>query len=298
METFYNINEIMNLLVVVIGLSLNIAAFFIVINAKCSPSNIFLLNLTISDLICLTFLAVLLFSCTPSTVLFLCPINSFVYYSSIYGSTLFLTALSVDRYLGVAFPIKYKLYRKPRYAVIGSIVIWVCAMTNCSVVLVIAMKWKPNVTESNCFSDCYTHFTKEQLLIVLPFRLELCIMLFFIPLLISIFCYSNFVKIVWSSPYIPRERKQRAVGLALTTLFTFIVCFSPYNISHIIGFFSSKNVQWRNIVITMAMYNTCFDPIVFYFSSTAIQKSLKRFCRRSIQTRNSYRVNIEIIITR
>ncbi|NWI54749.1 GPR42 protein, partial [Calyptomena viridis] len=43
----------------------------------------------------------------------LCPLANFCFYSSIYLSSLFLAALSVQRYLSVAFPLRFQGRRRP-----------------------------------------------------------------------------------------------------------------------------------------------------------------------------------------
>ncbi|NWI65737.1 FFAR3 protein, partial [Todus mexicanus] len=69
--------------------------------------------------------------------LVLCPLANFCFYSSVYLSSLFLAALSVERYLGVAFPVFYEARRRrPRRAAAASGVIWLLACSHCSVVFV------------------------------------------------------------------------------------------------------------------------------------------------------------------
>ncbi|NXX15329.1 FFAR3 protein, partial [Podargus strigoides] len=66
----------------------------------------------------------------------LCPVANFCFYSSIYLSSLFLAALSVERYLGVVFPLHYKDRRRPGRAMAASVVLWLLACSHCSVTFV------------------------------------------------------------------------------------------------------------------------------------------------------------------
>ncbi|NWQ87464.1 FFAR3 protein, partial [Burhinus bistriatus] len=66
----------------------------------------------------------------------LCPVANFCFYSSIYLSSLFLAALSVERYLGVVFPLQYKDRRRPGRVVAASVVLWLLACSHCSIVFV------------------------------------------------------------------------------------------------------------------------------------------------------------------
>ncbi|XP_053307513.1 free fatty acid receptor 2-like [Spea bombifrons] len=260
------------------GLPSNLLAFYtflIRVRQKPAPVDILLLNLTISDLILVMFLPLKMKEAAAEMIwdmpMFLCPLTGFCYYSSIYVSTLFLTAVSVERYLGVAYPIKYKLNRKPKYAVIASVVFWLMACANCSVVYIVQYAIPNNQSALNN-SKCYEVFSPQQLKILLPVRLELGLLLFFIPFIITLFCYINFIKILTSLPNIQAKKKQRAIGLALATLANFSICFAPYNISHVVGFIQKASPNWRVDALLFSTFNASLDPVVFYFSSSAFQK--------------------------
>ncbi|NXV71149.1 FFAR3 protein, partial [Atlantisia rogersi] len=67
----------------------------------------------------------------------LCPVANFCFYSSIYLSSLFLAALSVQRYLSVASPLRYKAQRRRLEPVMAaSAAIWLLACAHCSIVFV------------------------------------------------------------------------------------------------------------------------------------------------------------------
>uniref|UniRef100_A0A8C5QKV3 Free fatty acid receptor 2 n=1 Tax=Leptobrachium leishanense TaxID=445787 RepID=A0A8C5QKV3_9ANUR len=260
------------------GLPANLLAFYtflIRIRQKPTPVDILLLNLTISDLVLVMFLPFKMREAASGMIWdmprFLCPLTGFCYYSSIYISTLFLTALSVERYLGVAFPIRYKLNRKPKYAVIASVMFWLLSCSNCSIVYVVQYALPNNNTKADQLK-CYENFSEEQLKILLPVRLELGLLLFFIPFIITLFCYINFIKILMHLPNIQAKRKQRAIGLAAATLANFCICFAPYNISHLVGFIKNESPTWRVDALLFSTFNASLDPVVFYFSSTAFQK--------------------------
>ncbi|NXC26603.1 FFAR3 protein, partial [Campylorhamphus procurvoides] len=64
----------------------------------------------------------------------LCPVANFCFYSSIYLSSLFLAALSVQRYLGVAFPLRVQGQRHVGRVVAASAVLWLMACSHCCIV--------------------------------------------------------------------------------------------------------------------------------------------------------------------
>lgn len=280
------------------GVPANILAFITFcrkVHHKATPIDILLLNLTISDLVFLAFLPFKMKEAYDGMDWLLpyplCPFTGFIFYFTIYNSTLLLTAVSVERYLGVAFPLRYSLYRRPRYAVISSIMFWLVSSLNLSFVYIIPYaqwskgEWADNnngsITNSPATPPptCYLDFSEDELQILVKVRLELFIVLFCIPFLICCFCYVNFILILSRLPNIGRRRRLRAIGLALGTLIVFAVCFGPYNASHVVGFIRQESEEWRNVALLSSTFNACLDPFIFYFSSAAVRSMLDHCCR-------------------
>ncbi|KAF3692217.1 Free fatty acid receptor 2 G-protein coupled receptor 43 [Channa argus] len=271
----------------VLGFPANVLAFYTFckkVRQKPTPIDILLLNLTISDLLFLLFLPFKMHEVMNNMVwdipYALCPLSGFIFFMTIYTSTFFLTAVSVERYLGVAFPIQHSLKRRPAYAVAASIFFWIFSVVHLSIVFIIP--FIPSANSHNVTSDqnattgpnrrvCYESFTEAQLEVLLPVRLELCIVLFCIPFLICCFCYINFIRILSKLHHLDRRRRLRAIGMALGTLLVFALCFGPYNVSHIVGFVTWKSPPWRDTALLLSTFNACLDPLIFYFSSSAVR---------------------------
>nr|XP_049606707.1 free fatty acid receptor 3-like isoform X2 [Syngnathus scovelli] len=210
----------------------------------------------------------------------LCPFTAFIFYATIYNSTLLLTAVGVERYLGVAYPLRYALCRRPRNAVVACVLFWVVTSLNLSIVYIMPYAQWGNATAKPP-STCYMDFTESELKILLLVRLELFFVLFCIPFLICCFCYVNFILILSRLPNISRRRRLRAIGLALGTLVVFAVCFGPYNVSHVVGYARQESQEWRNVALLSSTLNACLDPFIFYFSSAAVRSMLKR-CLKNV----------------
>lgn len=267
----------------VLGFPANVLAFYTFskkVRQKPTPIDILLLNLTISDLLFLLFLPFKMQEVRNNMVwnmpYFLCPLSGFIFYMTIYNSTFFLTAVSVERYLGVAFPIQHTLKRRPVYAVAASIFFWIFSFLNLSIVVIVPFI-RPDHSESAVNASageqmvCYENFTQAQLDVLLPVRLELFLVLFCIPFLICCFCYINFIRILSKLEHINRRRRLRAIGMALGTLLVFALCFGPYNVSHVVGFITKRSPDWRDQALLCSTFNACLDPLIFYLSSSAVR---------------------------
>uniref|UniRef100_A0A8C3W2S1 G-protein coupled receptors family 1 profile domain-containing protein n=1 Tax=Catagonus wagneri TaxID=51154 RepID=A0A8C3W2S1_9CETA len=263
-----------------------------------APIHILLLSLTLADLLLLLLLP---FKMVEAAYDFhwplgdtLCALTGYGFYSGIYCSTWLLAGISIERYRSVAFPVQYKLSRRPVYGVIAALVSWIMSFGHCTIVIIVEYLPTNKTGDAEGLLVCYDKFTQEQLDVVLPVRLELCLVLFFIPMVVTIFCYWRFVRIMLSQPHVETRKRWRAVGLVVMTLFNFLVCFGPYNVSHVVGYFQKSSESWRACAVLLSALNACIDPLIFYFSSSAVRKafdeklqklrswgaSLLGFCRR------------------
>ncbi|XP_068934706.1 free fatty acid receptor 2 [Petaurus breviceps papuanus] len=244
-----------------------------------APIHILLLSLTLADLILLLLLPFKILEAAKNFRWLLgkpfCALSTFGFYSSIYCSTWLLAAISIERYLGVAFPVRYKLSRRPMYGLAAALVAWILSFGHCSVVIVIEyLHPKEETRENQTDIECYDNFSTKQQEIVLPFRLELCLVLFCLPMAVTIFCYWRFVCLMLGQPQVGAQRQRRAVGLAVVTLLNFLVCFAPYNVSHVVGYFEGSTPNWRKYAVLFSAFNAGLDPLLFYFSSSAVRRAV------------------------
>uniref|UniRef100_A0A8C3WAL8 Free fatty acid receptor 2 n=1 Tax=Catagonus wagneri TaxID=51154 RepID=A0A8C3WAL8_9CETA len=242
-----------------------------------APIHILLLSLTLADLLLLLLLPLKITEAASDFRWYLpelvCALMGFGFYSSIYCSTWLLAGISIERYLGVAFPVQYKLSRRPLYGVIAALIAWIMSFGHCTIVIVVQYMNSTQKDMSLNVTTCYENFTQDQLKLVLPVRLELCLVLFFIPMVVTIFCYSRFVWIMLTQAHVGAQRRRRAVGLAVVTLLNFLVCFGPYNISHLVGFHMKASPKWRAEAVVFSSLNASLDPLLFYFSSSVVRRT-------------------------
>lgn len=262
------------------------------IHSKPLPIDLFMLNLVLSDLIFLTFLPLKMKEAADNMVWnmshILCYIHLFLFFLPIYSSCLFLAAISVERYVCVAFPVKYRSPRRINYTIVICVAIWMlCIIFSGFGYNAFLTSTSPDKSEdmTNYTKPyrCYSNFTAKQLKDLLTMRLVVVMPFFCIPLIICCFCYINAIRILLKLPLIKRRRRLRAIGLALGTLLVFAICFAPYNASHVVGYITQENPKWRMKVLLLTTLNAGFDPIIFYCISremrSAIQICVKGFIR-------------------
>lgn len=263
----------------VLGLPANLLVLFVYVRKArkrgATPNVVYALNLCISNLALVAWLPIK----AMETVLKdwrlpppICPVYNFFLFSSLYGSCLFITAVTVGRYLSIAFPIIYKRYRRARLSCFISAALWALVLLHLSVALV-AERGANFVSHIGDTSTCYECFNASQLAVLLPLRLEMAIVLFLLPLIVTSFCTLRCVTLVWHSNLRPLG-KRRVLTVALSTLAVFVVCYAPYNASHIVGFALKENVWWRTYAMLTSSCNVFLEPVVMLMLSPAVSRGI------------------------
>ncbi|XP_045915059.1 free fatty acid receptor 3 [Micropterus dolomieu] len=269
-----------------LGLPANLLVLFVYVRKArkrgATPNVVYALNLCLANLALVAWLPVKALETLfqewrlPAPV---CPVYSFFLFSSLYGSCLFITAVTVGRYLSIAFPIIYKRYRRARISCFISAALWAFVFLHLSFGLV-AEGGANFVFIKDDTSACYDHFNASQLAFLLPLRLEMAIVLFLLPLIVTSFCTLRCVTLVWRSNLRPMG-KRRALTVALSTLAVFVVCYAPYNASHIVGFVLNKNIEWRTYAMLTSSCNVFLEPAVMLMLSPAVSRGIMgRICGR------------------
>ncbi|XP_027294555.1 free fatty acid receptor 3 [Cricetulus griseus] len=106
------------------------------------------------------------------------------------------------------------------------------------------------------------------------------ILLFFMPLAITAFCYVGCLRALVHSGLSHKRKRKRVMGLLAATLLIFFVCFGPYNMSHVVGYVRGESPTWRSYVLLLSTLNSCIDPLVFYFSSSKFQADFQQLLGR------------------
>uniref|UniRef100_A0A671LRI3 Si:dkey-211g8.9 n=1 Tax=Sinocyclocheilus anshuiensis TaxID=1608454 RepID=A0A671LRI3_9TELE len=185
-----------------------------------------------------------------------CPVYSFFLFSF----------LVVGHYLNIAYPITYKLYRRAHTSCLVSAILWLLVLVHLGIAFIVEGGGHfVSLSEENV-SACYENFTQEQLEVLVPLRLEMALLLFLVPLVLSAFCTLRCLVLVRHSA-LPSDGKRRVLAIALSTLVVFVVCYGPYNVSHVVGFVLDTNVEWRSEAMLSCSCSVFLEPVVMLMLS-------------------------------
>lgn len=287
-------------MVFVLGLIANCAAIYIftcTLKVR-NETTTYMLNLAISDLLFVFTLPFRIYYFIARNWPFgdiLCKISVTLFYTNMYGSILFLTCISVDRFLAIVHPFRSKTLRTKRNAKIVCAAVWITVLAGSTPASFFQSTNRRNNTEQR---TCFENFSEDTWKTYLS-RIVIFIEIvgFFIPLILNVTCSTMVLRTLNKPLTLSRNKlsKKKVLKMIFVHLVIFCFCFVPYNVTLIL--YSLMRTQtWINcsvvtavrtmypVTLCIAVSNCCFDPIVYYFTSDTIQNSIKK--NRTTRLRN------------
>ncbi|XP_068591739.1 C-C chemokine receptor type 2-like isoform X2 [Cebidichthys violaceus] len=247
-------------------------------------TDVCLLNLVLSDLIMATTLP--LWACKYPN-LASCKLMTLGYQLSFYSGTLFVTLMSVDRYLAIVHAVAAMRARTLRYGITASITIWVISVIMALPVVTFASLEMDEDDNSSVCQPLYPDESQRFWKLLRNFS-ENTVGLF-VCLPIMIFCY---VKILVVLSTARNTKKDRAVKLIFTIVCVFVVCWVPYNVTVFLQTLqlfpnildtcdASKNINFAvHFAEILALSHCCVNPVIYAFVGEKFRKSLGKVLAR------------------
>ncbi|XP_017292443.1 lysophosphatidic acid receptor 6-like [Kryptolebias marmoratus] len=291
----YPLYSVVFSLVFVVGLVFNMVAVYIfgcTLKLR-NETTTYMMNLVVSDSLFVLSLPFRIVYFIKRDWVFgsvLCKISVALFFTNMYGSILFLSCISVDRFLAIVYPFKSQRIRTKRNAKLACLMVWVMVLSGGIPTGILLDTTSPNNTNSSS-NFCFENYSRKQ------WKAELLKVVWFIetvgfilPLMLNVFCS---VKVLWTLRKPERIsrggslNKQKVLRMIIVHLFVFCFCFIPFNINLIFyalvrtkvldGCYAEQVVRTiYPIALCIAVTNCCFDPVIYYFTSETIQSSIRR----------------------
>ncbi|XP_019946813.1 C-C chemokine receptor type 2 [Paralichthys olivaceus] len=260
-----------------------------------SMTDVCLLNLALSDLILAVSLP--LWANEPQN-LSSCRLMTGVYQLGFYSSTLFVTSMSVDRYLAIVHAVAAMRARTLRYGSRVSIVIWVVAAIMATPQLIFAsMEMDDDVLHCQpLYPEDRQQFWKMQR------NFSENTIGLFVCLPIMVFCYVKILEVLSKSK---NSKRDKAVKLIFIIVCVFVVCWVPYNVMvflQTLQLFEILNdcVASKTIDSAMgfaeiiALAHCCVNPVIYAFVGEKFRKSLRKVMTRCFCWSHQSRVALSL----
>ncbi|XP_013862168.1 lysophosphatidic acid receptor 6 [Austrofundulus limnaeus] len=291
----YPLYSVVFSLVFVVGLVFNAVAVYIfgcTLKIR-NETTTYMMNLAVSDSLFVLSLPFRIAYFIQRNWVFgsvLCKISVALFYTNMYGSILFLSCISVDRFLAIVHPFRSSGIRTKRNAKLACLMVWVMVLSGSIPTGFLLDTTSPNNTNTST-NYCFENYSKKQ------WKAELSRVVVFIetvgfilPLLLNVFCSVMVLRTLRKPQTISRGgclNKTKILRMIIVHLFIFCFCFIPYNLNLVFYALVRSNVLTEcyveqvvrtiyPIALCIAVTNCCFDPVIYYFTSETIQSSIKR----------------------
>ncbi|CAI9551736.1 unnamed protein product [Staurois parvus] len=215
----------------------------------------------------------------------MCRFVTLSFYCNKYCSILFMTSISVDRYLAVVYPIRSLSWRTVNRAWPVCGVIWVISFAGTVPLLTHRLTFPItalnittcfDVQDANEFEGFSFHY-------FIAYRL----IFFVLPLFIITWCYIGTICSLCQTKVDRTHWRSRAVYLTAVVLFVFALSFGPTNVIFFayclkMYRYSDDSLNFTYILsASMSNIRCCLNPIIYYYASFQYQTYVySLLCRR------------------
>lgn len=282
-------------LVFVVGLLFNtVAVYIFACTLKMrNETTTYMMNLVVSDSLFVLSLPFRIVYFVKREWIFsevFCKISVALFYTNMYGSILFLTCISIDRFLAIVYPFRSQTIRTKRNAKLACLAVWTIILSG-GIAVAIQLDTTSDKNKNASKHYCFENYSKSQ------WRSDLSKVVMFIgtvgfliPLMLNVFCSAMVLRTLKNPHTISRGgnlNKTKILRMIIVHIVIFCFCFIPYNVNLIFyAMVRSKVLKGCNaefvvrtiypIALCIAVTNCCFDPVIYYFTSDAIQSSIRR----------------------
>ncbi|XP_060924528.1 galanin receptor type 1b [Limanda limanda] len=293
-------------LIFVVGLVGNSLVMLVICGVRCSgargggggggrrtgsTTNIFILNLSVADLLFLLFCVPLqagVYS-LPQWVFgsFLCSFGHFFFTVSMLVSIFTLVAMSVDRYVAVVRSNQAPCVRSRRNALVGACVIWTlsvaCAWPVAQHQTLSGHALAPNST------FCWEQWGGASRR---AYRVSILLLGYLLPLLLISLCYTRVLFHLYKKMKTMSQKsesvKRKTTQIVLLVIGAFTICWMPHHIIAMwveFGTFPLNDATFAFRIVShcLSYGNSCINPVLYAFLSENFRKS----CRKVFSCRSA-----------
>ncbi|XP_019943572.2 G-protein coupled receptor 4 [Paralichthys olivaceus] len=275
------------IIVIVLGLPTNCMALwaaYMQVRQR-NELGIYLINLSVADLLYITTL--------PLWIDYFlqhddwihgqesCKLFGFIFYTNIYVSIAFLCCISLDRYLAVAYPLRFAKVRRIKTAVLVSAMVWIIEIVANSAPLFHDELFQDRFNHTFCFEK----YPMQDW--VAGMNLYRTFLGFLAPWTAMLVAYRGILAAVRCNVSTERQEKAKIQRLALSLILIVLLCFGPYHILLLVrsAMFLRKPCDCGSeeslfaayhVSLALTSLNCVADPILYCFVNEGARHDVGR----------------------
>ncbi|KAM3930946.1 succinate receptor 1 [Leptodactylus fuscus] len=262
---------------------------------KWTSGSVYLFNLCLSDFAFLCTLPLLIESYTSGSWMFqevLCYSNRYLLHANLYTSILFLTFISIDRYLIIKYPFKDHIMQKKETAIFISFGVWIVVILEIAPILFfIELRNNSQCLSYGSSGKAHNSFIYSVCLTITGFVIPLCTMCVFYMKM------ARFLK-TRSETLTTSFSLDKPLRLVSIAVIVFFILFTPYHIMRNVRI-ASRMKSWHLSEQTMttinsiyiitrpiAFLNSVINPVFYFLMGDNFREMLLAKIRHCFKTRN------------
>nr|XP_057936166.1 C5a anaphylatoxin chemotactic receptor 1 [Doryrhamphus excisus] len=249
-------------------------------NMPPSVTSIWFLNLALADLLCCLSLPLLMVPLAHDDHWHFgplaCTLVKGFFYLVMYCSVLQLVFISLDRCLLVIRPVWCHNNRRPKYAIVGCVVVWCLALVGSIPQFV----YTREITLGEHKKECLVVHSIESAWIVTVFRFLLG---FILPLLVIVICHWVVYMRAESKMAQGRTRSKRTLKVIVAVVLSFFLCWLPLHIVDFLLLVTPRNsphspsVYLAHVLtLCLAYFNSCLNPLLYVCLGRGFKDTMNR----------------------
>ncbi|XP_033472821.1 chemerin-like receptor 2 [Epinephelus lanceolatus] len=286
-ETMHIISVVIYIISFVLGLIGNGTVIWVTaFKSKKTVNSIWLLNLAMADFVFVLFLPFyidyILRDFHWDFGVFMCKINSFVSVMNMYASVLFLTVLSIDRYVSLVHLNWSQRYRTTERAWYVCCCIWaVAAITSCpALIFRDTMRLHDKVVCFNNFhtQDGHTAAMRHTTIVVIRTTVG-----FLLPF--SAICVTGILLTIKVNQSRGSVRLSSFSKTVSAVILAFFLCWAPFHTFSLMELSMHSSMYLHSILKagfplanSLGFFNSCINPLLYMLLGKKVRHILKRAC--------------------